>query len=291
MLKTAKSKRSIKQKYMKKCTLMVLGAVLLGKVLNGQTVSLPYFTGFDNTTQKAGWVEYKKGGTLTGGWDYTTTNYGVYSMPQSLWQIYSTSENVDNWFVSPAFLIPAGGKVDSVRYMFNGMSVPDPADTVAIYLLKGSADPALAAKTLLFDIRGTDYVNDNTYRKKVNMALAATNATCRLAIRFKCTAGTWLQTYFDNIAISANTATGVKEIDLTSGGISLYPNPAKETLVVTAPAAFVKQTFQVISSNGALLKEFEAEQHTSINISQLAPGTYFICPKNKPGLSQKFVKE
>src|SRR5690606_5539014 len=126
---------------------------LLSSSFSGHAqVALPYYSGFDTPSEQAEWVEYKKDGTLTGGWEVTT--FSVFSAPNALYQIYSTSENVDNWLVSPAFSIPSGGSLDSIRYMFNGFEQPYENDTVAIYLLSGSPDPDLAEKMLLADFRG-----------------------------------------------------------------------------------------------------------------------------------------
>ncbi|MFZ4740212.1 MAG: hypothetical protein ACOYLE_03525 [Bacteroidales bacterium] len=147
---------------------------------------LPYYTGFDNTAQQAGWAEYKKGVTTSADWSYSS--FTSYSTPNCLYKNYTPGVTgvTDDWFVSPAFTIPTGGKMDSIRYAFSGFSVPGAGDTIALYLLNGSQNPSLASsKTLLFDFRNTEYVTDNTYRIKSNINLSASSGQSYFAIRYR----------------------------------------------------------------------------------------------------------
>ncbi len=200
-----------------KITTNVLAFLLICSLNVRSQTTLPYFTGFDNSTQQLGWTQYKKAGIITGGWQYMTPN--AYTAPTALYQIYSPSENLDNWFVSPGFSIPASGNMDSIRYMFNGLSTPSINDTIALYILNGSQDPSLATKTLLFDIRGIDYVNDGIYRKKINLALPAGPGSSYFAIRFKCDQGVWLETRFDNLKISGFGNVPVASFSMTSNPV------------------------------------------------------------------------
>lgn len=194
-------------------------------------VSLPYYSGFDDANQKAGWTEYKKAATTFSHWGYAS--FGAYSEPNSITHDYSPSTGItltDNWFVSPAFSISNGGKLDSIRYKCSGYSVPEAGDTIAIYLLTGSQDPALAtSKILLFDIRGDEYVNDYTYHIKINVDLTSYSGYSYLAIRYRNTdcSSKWLSVSFDNIAIKGNSV-GIDDIRKNYTDINLYPNPAND---------------------------------------------------------------
>jgi len=105
---------------------------LISIPLNAQ-VLLPYYSGFDDASQKAGWTEYKTAATTFSHWGYASV--GSYSAPNSITHDYSPSTGItltDNWFVSPSFSISNGGKLDSIRYKCSGYSVPEAGDTVAI---------------------------------------------------------------------------------------------------------------------------------------------------------------
>jgi hypothetical protein len=253
----------------------VLSVLLLQVSISKAQTTLPYFTGFDNATQKAGWQEFRKGNTdPINKWAYTTTP--AYSTPSSLGHHYPTGGMVttDDWFVSPGFSLPAGGKVDSLRSSFSGFGVPDPSDTVAVYLLKGSPDPALAtSKTLLIDYRGADYTNNSTWTSHT-FTLAPSTGTCYLAIKYK-TIVNWLDVYFDNIRISANTSTSIHSQALREEGIAVYPNPVSNELKVRFDH---QQAAPVLMKIYNVLGELQIEQELTENKSlpiDLKNGTYF----------------
>ncbi len=253
----------------------VLSVLLLQVSISKAQTTLPYFTGFDNATQKAGWQEFRKGNAdPINKWAYTTTP--AYSTPSSLGHHYPTGGTVttDDWFVSPGFSLPVGGKVDSLRSSFSGFGVPDPSDTVAVYLLKGSPDPALAtSKTLLIDYRGADYTNNGTWTSHT-FTLAPATGTCYLAIKYK-TVVNWLDVYFDNIRISANTSTSIRSQALQQEGIVVYPNPASNELKVHFDH---QQATPVLMKIYNLLGELQIEQKLTENKSlpiDLKNGTYF----------------
>jgi hypothetical protein len=193
--------------------LLFLSCLIWLQSFNAQT-ALPYYSGFDNASQKAGWTEYVKGGSLTVGWQYV--NFNSYSPGTCLHTIYSTFEDLDNWFVSPSFSIPSGGNLDSIRYLFNGLSQPGINDSICLYLLNGSQDPSFANKVLLFDFRGSEVINDNVYRKKSNLNLPAFSGLSYFAIRYKCEQSVWLEPQFDNISISSLGSAPIANFSITS---------------------------------------------------------------------------
>jgi len=257
-------------------TIFTIASTLLIHINSSKAqTTLPYFTGFDNATQTAGWQEFRKGnGDPNVKWDYST--FGAYSAPASLSHLYPVggTGTTDNWFVSPGFSLPAGGKVDSVRCAFSGFGMPSSADTVALYLLIGSPDPALAgSKRLLLDYRGSEYSNDNTWRKHT-VSVSSATGTCYLAIRYK-TINNWLDVKFDNIKISATTATSIYTKSLQQEGIGVYPNPASGELNIQfndQPA--VPVLIKIYNLLGELQTEQKVIGDKSLPLN-LKNGTYF----------------
>lgn len=193
-------------------------------------VSLPYNTGFDNSTEQNGWVEYRKADTTMSHW--VISGGTPYSEPNSLSHSYSPSSGVvlaDNWFVSPAFNISSGGKLHTIKYRFSGFSSPTQNDTIAVYLLQGAQDPDLAVKTLLIDFRNSEYNPDNTYRIKNNIPLPASNDFSYIAIRYKNSNNSqnWLTVSFDDIKIVDSAPTTNKIRDIKEGKFNVYPNPSE----------------------------------------------------------------
>lgn len=257
-------------------------------------VDLPYYSGFDNASERAGWQIYRTGENALANWSLATV--GGFSPTSCIGHDYapSTGANVaDDWYVSPAFLIPAGGSLDSVRYLFSGFSVPADDDTIGIYLLTGSQNPELATSvTLLADFRGDLYQADGTYRLLNPISLPATQETAYIAIRYlnAQVSSRWLTVRFDNIGISGLT-TSVKTpaSDLIT---SVYPNPCTDVLNIEHSSDvaaielrdYLGRPIQQINIIGGQSK-------TELQLSNLASGFYYITVREDGQIfSRGFVK-
>ena len=187
----------------------------------GQT-ALPYFTGFDNTAEQAGWTLFRKGSTISSPWAYSLQSQLPYSGPKCLVHYYPVSEQTLDWFVSPPFDFSSGGKIDSIRFAFTGFS-PNPAnaDTIAIFLLTGNADPDLAtSKVQLIDFRNTNYVSDDVWRDTANVIIPASPGLSYIAFKYK-GSSSWLDVRFDNLALSSSI----------SAPVALFTVPSKTNCI------------------------------------------------------------
>jgi hypothetical protein len=275
----------------KKLLFITLGFLFVFNLLKSQVV-LPYFSGFDNTAQRAGWTEFKKAATTFSHWGY---GGGAFSAPSCVGHDYSPSTGIsltDNWFVSPAFVITNGGTLDSIRYKCSGFSVPVAGDTIALYLLNGSQDPALAtSKTLLFDFRGADYINDYTYKLKTALPLAAAPGNSYLAIRYRNTncSSKWLTVSFDNVAIRANSSVSISESE-EDNDISVYPNPSNGKYIVSGSHITQVEVYDVSGKLIHSVKETGKLMTPEIDLSGSLKGIYFV--KIKTGdkvISKKII--
>jgi hypothetical protein len=279
---------------MKKSKLfMIMGFVTLLSISLNAQVSLPYITGFDNSAQQNGWTEYKKADTTFSHWSF---GGGGYSLPNCVAHDYSPATGItltDNWFVSPGFSITSGGKLDSIRYKFSGFSTPGAGDTIALYLLNHSPNPAFAiSKILLFDFRGTEYVNDYIYHLKTNITLPSSGGICYLAIRYRNTdcSSQWLSVAFDNIAISGANVS-VNELNSAADKVSVYPNPAKDNLIIATNSS-AKQSLEIYNIAGQAIYTSEMLAYKTIDISSFTSGIYILELKtDKETLVKKFVKQ
>jgi len=278
---------------MKKRLFTLLGLVVIFSLALNAQVTLPYYTGFDNGAQQSGWTEYKKAATTFSHWGYWG---GGYSLPNCVGHDYSPSTGItltDNWFVSPSFSISSGGKLDSIRYMFSGFSTPLTGDTIAIYLLNGSPDPALAtSKQLLFDFRGADYNTDGVYRIKTNIVLPSKSGFSYLAIRYRNTdcSSKWLTVNFDNVAISGN-ASGINEPGILTEKVNVYPNPANGVLTINTGSG-TQKSLELFNMAGQVVYTSSMNENMTMVISGLPKGVYILkLTSAKEILERKFVKE
>lgn len=87
--------------------------------------------------------------------------------------------------------------------------------------------------------------------------------------------------------------TGINNKTFTQNSFEVFPNPATELLTIklTDPS-LVDKPIQIYNSIGLLIKSVSVHDiSTSIDISGLAPGLYFIQPQNYPQETRKFIKK
>ncbi len=273
---------------MTKKIVLLFSALLCLNFISLAQVTLPYASGFDNTSQQNGWTEYKKAATQFSHWSYATS--GAFSNPRCIQHDFSPSTGItvtDNWFVSPGFSLSNGGMLDSIRYKFSGFSQPAAGDTVAIYLLHGSSDPANATQTLLYDFRGNNYIADNTYRLLTEVELSAADGLSYLAIRYRnsnCSSN-WMTVFFDNIAISGNGTVAITEPTAQSV-LEVFPNPVQQTLNLVSPGGMY--SIRITNERGQIVNTFTqlgGVNRYEINCSSWAQGIYFVEVSSDEGVS------
>lgn len=271
---------------MKKLLVLLLLACI--GTAQAQTNSLPYQTGFD-ASAPAGWQLFKKGASTDPNVKWATTSFGAYAGAMCLYHGYPVGGTLltDDWYVSPGFNFSNGGQIDSIRRSFSGFGTPQTGDTVAIYLLKGSADPALAAsKTLLLDFRGSGYSNDNSWYKVPQVTIPSSSGTSYIAIRYR-TTNNWLDVRFDNLSLSGKSAASVKNIR-TEPEFTITPNPASSVITINARQRY--SAVRIYDATGKMVVESAAA--TSLNVSGLSAGTYVVQVVTESGTSatSRFVK-
>lgn len=268
-------------------TLLILSFVT-ARTVQAQT-ALPYFSGFDNATQKNGWQLIRKG--VNGAYQWSYENEGPFSGTQCLYHGYPVGGTAmtDDWFVSPAFNFAGGGKLDSIRHSFSGFGTPDTQDTLAIYLLTGNPDPALATtRVLLSDFRGGLYHNDATWRLTSNINIPATPGSVYLAIRYK-TVNNWFDVKFDNVRLSANKTTAIHQPAVYIPMLKVFPNPAGEDLFLTSEESFTEIFITDLSGRLWYQKPFSKK----VDLSLLQRGVYVLTGISSSGqrVNRSFVKQ
>jgi hypothetical protein len=279
---------------------MLRNLLLLPAILTFFTITLtaqedlPYYSGFDNATERAGWQIFRTGEDALANWSIATV--GGFSPTSCISHDYAPSTGAtvaDDWYVSPGFLIPAGGSLDSVRYLFSGFSVPADDDTIGIFLLTGSQNPELATSiTLLADFRGDLYQPDATYRLLNSILLPATQETAYIAIRYRNSqvSSSWLTVRFDNVAISGLTSS----VETPSSELitSVYPNPCTDVLNIEHSSDantlelrdYLGRTFQHINI-------ISGQSQTALQLQNLTSGFYYITvQQDGQTFSRGFVK-
>ncbi len=92
--------------------------------------------------------------------------------------------------------------------------------------------------------------------------------------------------YLLHITVSASTKIDEHEETL----VQLYPNPTSDNLYVTAPETVIIDFVEIFNEEGQHVKSIKGNV-TSINVSELSKGMYFIrIHAEGKGVVRKFVK-
>ena len=251
-------------------------------------ISLPYTNGFDNNTQNADWVSYRKGLTTIDGnpnhnWEpyasagaVTAPNYLVHDYPVG----YTGTQMTDDWLVSKSINFTNGAKLSLKTWIYSIADIM-PGDSIEIYLLKNSQDPATATKTKIASLRSlvvsTGSMNTPTWKDTANIVIPATTGSAYLAIRYTCI-NNWYTVALDNLKLVANP-TGIADAKKEKISFRLYPNPATSVLQwQIAPndlQQLVKEEGVLFNNTGQELKHFRIKD-AQLDISSLQPGIYYV---------------
>lgn len=89
--------------------------------------------------------------------------------------------------------------------------------------------------------------------------------------------------------ISVSRETGIQGNEMAA--ITLYPNPVADCFHLIVPIECKIQRMEIYSMTGRLVQTIDCDQHSGINVSQLARGTYILKVYTSEGLlMRKFVK-
>ena len=248
-----------------------------------------YRTSWDNTMERQGWSQYHLGLDSNASWYYTpvavlTGEVLVHAAPS-----LSSSNFTDNWIVSPMFNFSTGGSIDSLVLNLSGAGLPTMFDTLGIYLISGSHDPALSSsKQLLKQFDSTDYMqNGGTYQNTPAINIPATPGNSYLAFRYK-TVNSQFDALFDALQVTANFNTATSDIQRLEDNLKIYPNPGRGLFKIEL-AESMGTIDDLIVFNAIGSKIHGPFSNKVIDLSSLSQGIYFI--QVKTSRAGVFVKE
>lgn len=272
---------------MKKLILQSITCAII--LISTPLYSQNYSTGFDNTTEQNGWVEYRKGEeSQFYFWNFSSIS--AHSAPNCLEHYYPVggTNETNDWFVSPEFDFSKGGKIDSIWHHYSGFGVPMAGDTIALYVFNGSPDPDSASWTMLINFTDTSYKNDGIWKMDSNITVPVLQGKSYIALRYTTTSN-WLDVKFDDIKIIGHNLTSID--NSVSSSISIFPNPATSNISIKYPVDVSVNRASIYDASGKLCISNESSVN-SIDISILPKGLYTLLLKTEQGVVQKkFLKQ
>lgn len=268
--------------------------ILVSCIFAYSQTPLPYYTGFDTPSEMAGWAEFSTGNTTAYSW-YMGANPYYRSAPNVIGspstEFATIADTVIEWFVSPGFNFHTGGKIDSFAInVFQAGGVAH-ADSIVLYLLQGSNNPALAThKTRLADLTVMT-TSAATLRDTGNFLIPPTPGISYIAFKYY-SVYDWFQVVVDNINVSGNPTTIVEKNEHEIN-VSVYPTPAKNKLQISfSNSEAATATFTLVNTLGEKCLTGKVQNTTrpeTIDISQLPPGAYFATITTD--LKEQYVKK
>ncbi len=233
--------------------------------------NLPYTTGFDSTSQTAGWQEYRKGVTSTFSWG--VSNAGGVSAPAKLYHDYpvgaATTDTTIDWYVSPALNVSGTGAKLSLKYnVYSITGSATPIDNFSVWYSTNGSDPATANYQKVADLTGK--VGSSTAWLDSADIILNGGGTGYLALRYQAI-NNWFVVSVDDIAITALPASSISNSSIDN--ITVYPNPSHTYLTLTNADGLRASLYDL---NGRLLKDYNTISGGQISITEFEAGTYIL---------------
>ena len=235
---------------------------------------LPYYTGFDNASEKAGWAEHRTGFAGPYNWDYD--GFTSLSPPNSIYHDYpvgsSGEDTTSDWFVSPMFDLGGGGMIDSFSFrLYSITGSTTPADEFSIYLLQNSPDPETAVKTELANF--TTLASSTANWIDTGGIEIPAAPVAYIAVHYRAT-NNWFTVNVDNIKISG-TGTAIPKEQIVFDPV-IFPDPATNGLTIKF-TGWQSASYKIFNTSGQVMTEKEdAGEEVSVNVSGFPKGVYFI---------------
>jgi len=206
-------------------TILLISLFALSPLLKAQTT---YYTGFDTDAEKANWTQFTKGKTGNARWEIIAG--GIDGSKRVTHYAPTGDANKDslvNWYVSPKFDFSEGGAIDSLKFnYFSFMNTFIAEQRVHIYLLVGSKDPSTSSsKTLLADLTSIYSGDDKQWKDTGDLIIPNTAVDCYIAFKFVAIDG-WSSISYDNIYITSNKVTSLRDEVKEKNSSYVYPNPS-----------------------------------------------------------------
>ncbi len=233
--------------------------------------NLPYTTGFDSTSQTAGWQEYRKGVTSTFNWGIS--NVGGASAPAKLYHDYpvgaATTDTTIDWYVSPALNVSGAGAKLSLKYnVYSITGSATPIDNFSVWYSTNGSNPATANYQMVADFTGR--VSSSTAWLDSADIILNGGGTGYLALRYQAV-NNWFVISVDDITITSLPASSISNSSIDN--ITLYPNPAHAYLYLTNADGLRGSLYDL---NGRLLKDYKTISGGQISINEFEAGTYIL---------------
>lgn len=219
-----------------------------------------------------GWTEVSVEGDQKWGWN---DKYGIDDTPCVRMSGYDQASVAnEDWLLSPEFALAAGHK--SVLSFQNAKSSHDGPDLEAYFTTNYTGD----VKTTTWErLSFTLCTGGYTWTHSGNISLTQyTGTKCRVAFKYTSTNAASCIWELDDIVLTKDGGTAIGEVETLE--FNIYPNPSTGVFYVDAKS---EVNIKIYSISGRLIREFDANEKTQIDMNADAKGIYFVQVANQNG--------
>ena len=233
-----------------------------------------FFTQFDGPMDPLSWTIYRNGSTDP---SYVWGIQGAesFSPPNSLEHLYPVggTEKQSDYYITGPLDFEFGGQIDSLAHHFSGFGVPAADDTLGLYLILGSANPAQATHMIeLIRFTGANYNNDGQWRKSYAINIPAVSSGTPVYLAFKyATVNNWLDVRFDDLYITRYQGMQISEEPVAESNDDALV--VESELVLPSPQ---KGHYEIYELNGSLVSKGLLDYKQSIDLSGIKEGHYIL---------------
>lgn len=273
---------------------LLLGSLFLGSILSSNAQTTVFTENFNAGTLPTGWTVNDADGDGQN-WSVVQiteedgTPSSVYPTPvlRSASWISTRVLNPNNWVFTPALNLTAyAGQTITLKWKVSAADADYDAEKYSVYVSNTNTPAGMLASTTTMTENSLDGVNTLTQRT-LNISAFAGQNNIYVAFRHYGVSDEFTMEIDDVEVISSTT---VSTDDFFKENFSLYPNPTSDVLNITSKTGIEFNAIKIVDLTGRIVKS--EQNKTSINVSDLASGTYLIeIFTNESKATSKFVKK
>jgi hypothetical protein len=222
------------------------------------------------------------GSTIGFSWsiDPCTIDCSHISPPNTLTHDYpvgaSSLDTTIDWYISPGFHFPSGGRIDSVKVnVFDIIGAATTVDSFVIYLLVGSRDPRIATKIRLVNLTNLAS-NDTSFIDTGNFIIPPVAGSSYVAFKYQAT-NDWFIPQLDNIHISGNVSTALDETKMHHNTAEIVAdNRFLKVSLHDNSASYFSVSMMDMAGRVVLNKDYFVGQTAAFDISTLPTAQYIV---------------
>lgn len=234
-----------------------------------QSITLPYYTGFDSPAERAGWQQFRTGVVSNFEWENAggelSHDYNVGA---------NSSDTLIDWFVSPPLNFTNIGQI-AFKVRSWGFSPIPFSDGCEVYVTTSNPNPLSNNYTLIGNL--SFQPDDNMWRDTI-FDVSLQDDSVYIAFKYKTIGAHWRIYSIDSITIRSDPSTSISSANEEIIELLTFPNPVTNALQIKWNQKINNALIVITDLQGTIVKKVSNFTSTSqnINVKNLNSGLYNI---------------